>query len=105
VRLYNLNPVTHSLKGAWFQPLNLEVRNWVQNVLSIQLVPLQQVSGKSEIRGLLWAACKTPNELLQCFTKAGGCVQDGLLTLSSDAVDPELRMQLTLPLAPELECS
>ena len=28
-----------------------------------------QVTGKSEIKGLQWAACKTPNELLQCFTK------------------------------------
>lgn len=28
-----------------------------------------QVSGKSEVRGLTWAPCKTPNDLLQCFTK------------------------------------
>ena len=28
-----------------------------------------QVTGKSEVRGLAWARCKTPNELLQCFQR------------------------------------
>ena len=28
-----------------------------------------QVTGKSEIRGLSWVPCKTPNDLLQCFQR------------------------------------
>lgn len=28
-----------------------------------------QVTGKSEVKGLVWHKCKTPNELLQCFQK------------------------------------
>jgi hypothetical protein len=44
--LYKLNPVmrTHSLKGAWFQPLNLASEKLVSNLcFHMQLVPLRRV--------------------------------------------------------------
>ena len=30
-----------------------------------------QVTGKSDVKGLAWVSCKTPNDLLGCFTKVG----------------------------------
>jgi hypothetical protein len=42
-----------------------------------------KVTGKSEIMGLAWNACKTPNDLLQCFQKGRNNLAGGVLRVST----------------------
>jgi len=46
-----------------------------------------KVTGKSEIMGLAWNACKTPNDLLQCFQKGRNNLAGGIESKHSTDVE------------------